>query len=135
MKFENLKGKTFTKVEQIKDTALVFTDAAGNRYVMYHRQDCSEYVYIESVVGDLEDLVGTPILLAEESSSDAKPETKGNFATWTFYKLATIKGYVDVRWFGESNGYYSEKAELVWAAPDWDGVNTYWIPPHEGDKT
>lgn len=71
----------------------------------------SQCVYIscgtaQDVCGALEDLVGSPILLAEEVSSEHN-ETLCGDECWTFYKFATIKGSVTVRWYGSSNGYYS----------------------------
>lgn len=119
IQFDSLKGMTFATVEQVGTGTLVFTDVSGQRFTMYHDQDCCESVTIESIVGDLTDLVGAPILLAEEAVSDARPdgmpepEYPPDSQTWTFYKLATIKGYVDIRWLGESNGWYSESVMLV----------------------
>lgn len=104
-------NKTMVYVENIYDTVLRFVDTEGTAYEFYHYQDCCESVYIEDICGDLQDLVGNPILLAEEISNNgfSKPEVEDSESfTWTFYKFATIKGYVDVRWFGSSNGYYSE---------------------------
>ena len=114
---KDLLGQTMTSVENVNDEELVFTTTEGKRYKLHHDQDCCESVTIESIVGDLTDLVGEPLLVAEESTSDKNPdgvtkEYQDSF-TWTFYKFATRKGYVDVRWYGESNGYYSERVDFA----------------------
>jgi len=115
-KFEDLVGKVLASVENRNDEELVFTLENGEAYKLYHVQDCCESVSIEDVIGDLNDLVDSPILMAEEVSQSENPEGikkeyQDNSFTWTFYKLATIKGYVTIRWYGESNGYYSESVD------------------------
>jgi hypothetical protein len=112
----DMVGKVFTSVKNVDGTELVFENDT-ERYVFFHSQDCCEHVRIEDIVGDLSDLEGQPLLKAEETqnlfdvikSIDRELPESG---TWTFYKFATRKGYVDVRWLGESNGYYSESVDL-----------------------
>lgn len=116
--FAGLVGKTLKSIDRNGDGGLTFIDSEDTKYVMHHFQSCCESVDIESITGDLEDLIGSPILLAEESSNSDNPkEDEGGYTpdsfTWTFYKLATIKGYVDIRWYGSSNGYYSESVDFV----------------------
>jgi len=115
----DMVGKTFSSVKlNDDDTELLFECDEGT-FRFYHAQDCCEHVRVEDVIGDLQDLVGEPLLRAEEESSDEAPEREDNpdnywdeCHTWTFYKFATRKGYVDVRWLGESNGYYSESVDF-----------------------
>jgi hypothetical protein len=112
-KIEDMRGKVFTRVFGSVGGAEMVFENATERFVFFHAQDCCESVSIEDVCGDLEDLVGEPLLLAEEVSGATEPDVEHSESyTYTFYKFATRKGYVDVRWLGESNGYYSEGVSL-----------------------
>jgi hypothetical protein len=113
--FEELKGKVLECVHRVEDEELHFITDGGEHYRMSHQQDCCESVAIEDITGNLDDLIGTPITMAEEAQNyDPGPldEEWDESYTWTFYKLATVKGYVTIRWYGSSNGYYSEKVDF-----------------------
>jgi hypothetical protein len=117
-KLQSLIGVTLTRVTNDGNAALVMVTDQGAEFRFYHDQDCCEEVTIDDICGDLGDLVGSPILLAQERVSSErpeyvpKPEYESDSETWTFYEFATIKGSVTVRWFGMSNGYYSENVDL-----------------------
>ena len=108
---KELKGKTLIKIEQ-EEEKINFHVSDGSIYTMSHQQDCCEYVCVEDINGDLDDLVGYPLLQANEATSDGTGHNGCESGTWTLYKFATIKGYVTIRWFGTSNGYYSEGVDV-----------------------
>lgn len=110
--FSELKGLTLSEIVRYSDDSdiLDFYTVCGRKFRMQHEQDGCESVYIESITGELNDLIGFEILRAREET--ATNEEASESGTWTFYKLATRKGYVDIRWNGESNGYYSESVSF-----------------------
>ena len=95
--FEDLQGRTLSKVLKLDDYELRFHLTEDHYVRMYHMQDCCESVYIEDIVGDLDDLVGTPLLLVEEVSNyDGESKEYSESETWTYYRFRTIK--VDSIW-------------------------------------
>jgi hypothetical protein len=108
-----LKGQTLDNIIIKDDNEIIFITQNGDKYYMFHDQECCEDVLIEEVIGSFSDLIGTPILEAECEEGELKNRDDDNFpglsddCQWTFYKLGTIKGHVTIRWYGESNGYYS----------------------------
>ena len=114
--FETLLGLTLTEIDK-DDYRIQFVTDTGRVFVQDHSQDCCEHVRIEEVHGDLDDLIGSPITMAEVVTYDNEPDPYGKTGSdedycWTFYKLATVKGYVTIRWLGESNGFYSTAVDF-----------------------
>lgn len=142
--FSALLGLTLSSIKHDPlEHELLFKTTCGREFIMHHYQSCCEVVSLEDIVGDLDDLVGSPILRAEMACSADLLDDNINTSsisyfeldkavrdimlcrklsdndsyyeeseTWTFYKLATIKGSVDLRWHGSSNGYYSERVDF-----------------------
>jgi len=120
-------GKTLKKicVDRENDIYIIFITTGNEIYKMWHAyQECCERVEVDDIVGDLDDLIGSPILMAEEVTEKGiyNDDERGEILhesgrdvfsfTWTFYKFATQKGYVTIKWYGNSNGFYSEKVDV-----------------------
>lgn len=113
--FRDLLGKTITSVEGMvegSDEVRIRTHD-GETYLMHHHQDCCESVYLVDVIGRPHDLLGVPVTMAEVETGDCEPIDRYDEACqWTFYKLATVSGYVTLRWLGQSNGWYGIEVDF-----------------------
>lgn len=118
MNVNELLGKTLTAISgKAGEDEMILATTDGKSYKFQHYQDCCESVRIADIIGDPQDLLGEPLLEAEEVTSNEHPagyagDRYDDSFTWTFYKLGTRKGSVTIRWLGESNGYYSESVDL-----------------------
>ena len=106
---DQIKGMTITAVvyKEVNESLLIHL----NTHVleMIHHQDCCETVYLADVVGSFEDLIGYPLLEVSETFVDIG--SKHMFSTASCYNFRTVKASVQLRWVGESNGYYSETVD------------------------
>lgn len=76
LNIDALKGKTIINIEGLSKGSeqVFFTTSDGDTYKMYHEFDCCEEVSIEDICGDVEDLLNSPILIAEERTSKENPD-------------------------------------------------------------
>lgn len=129
-KINILQGMTLQKilVDRV-DNEITFVTIDNRIFRLLHTQHCCESVYIEDIEGDMDDLLGLPLLIAEEVSNQEiqatqlllgqqTQEDQDISETWTFYRLATAKGWVVLRWYGTSNGYYSEEVDFLEITPN-----------------
>jgi hypothetical protein len=117
-KFSDLIGKKVVEIlgDHVGSEKLTFVLEDGTKYAMEYFGDCCASCSIEDICGDTKDLIGTIVRAEEQSSLDKfdeleeakRVETYPDSYTWTFYIVGTNKGTVTIRWYGSSNGYYSE---------------------------
>lgn len=112
-----LLGKTLVAITGADEgnNEIIFECSDGSKYRMYHERDCCESVLIEDICGYVNSLIGNPLTMAEDISNimgNPAVDEWTDSCTWTWYKFATVKGYVTIRWYGESNGYYSESVDF-----------------------
>lgn len=68
----DMEGKTLKSIDGARTDSdeIIFTAETGERWVMLHEQDCCESVSVEDICGDISDLIGTPVIVAEEREYD-----------------------------------------------------------------
>ena len=106
---KQIEGMTITAVvyDEQEESLLIHLNTHVLKLV--HIQDCCESVYLADVVGSFEDLIGYPLLEVSESIVNIGNEDISSTAS--YYNFKTLKASVQLRWVGESNGYYSERVD------------------------
>lgn len=106
----NAKIDKVIKDEADEWVALVLD--TGETYVAFHEQDCCEHVWVTDY-GDIESAVGEYLMQLESVSNEGGeelPDDQGSH-TWTFVNVRTDKDTYQLRFYGTSNGCYSEDAQ------------------------
>ena len=122
---DHLMGKTIADMQGLNQYSecvqIHFTD--DSYLSMYHEQDCCESVTLEDFDNDVQSLIGGDIIrieecISNEADKEFDPLDSYDYSyTWTFYTIITSKGTMKLRWYGTSNGYYSEDVTLSVTLP------------------
>jgi hypothetical protein len=112
MEFSALAGLTLEKFVEERETIKI--TASGRDFIMQHHQDCCESVVVESISGDPQAAIGEVIIDATEHSNSDEPKQSDydESFTWTYYTIRTQSQTIVIRWYGTSNGYYSERVDF-----------------------
>lgn len=87
-----------------------------------HHQDCCESVYPVGLYfggsdENIPETTGNPIITVAYLSND-EPDSEidreySESHTWSRFFFVTAAGTYEVRWLGESNGYYGEDVDII----------------------
>lgn len=125
---ELFAGKIIKKIRGCEkhsdEMTILFED--GSYLKFYHRQDCCETVGLEDCDIIPEWLIGSKMISVEEriyrSGEGIKPlDNCAESYTWSFYAIKTSSSTMVLRWYGESNGWYSETVDIDYGYYDKNG--------------
>lgn len=119
---KTLSGKKILNVKGLKSGSehIYFYFSDKSKMTLFHEQDCSELVLVDDIDGDESDLIGSIIISVElvTNRNINFKDSCDDSCTWSFYKIKTTKGYVVIRWYGCSNGCYSEAVHIEYDDPN-----------------
>lgn len=116
IEFGALAGLTLGRFDVSRDSIKLTTSQHGvsRTFLMNHSQDCCESVVVESISGDPSKALGEVIIDATEHTNRDNPKPGSDQShTWTYYTIRTQSETIVIRWYGESNGYYSESVDFT----------------------
>jgi hypothetical protein len=116
MSVESMIGSVVKSIDidESNDDCLI-TLEDGRKFKIEHFQDCCETVQFYDASGDVHSLIGKKLTNVTEDYNDDPIEEDlscDGSHTWSVYKFQTDENTVILRWYGDSNGYYSETTQL-----------------------
>lgn len=121
---QELIGRTFYRVQYEKPEERIIFKSDYKSYALKHDQLCCSSAWVEDITGDLSDLEGSPVILAEKRMDITLNEDKDGYIYWVFYEIATNKGSVTIRFCAPDN-YYSISVDLFEVTTSYDRINAY----------